>query len=371
MKRITANLSIKLISLLSAIVIWTVSMDMINPVTDEVTKAISKEAIIVKNDEHIKKENKDYQINDEKITVYYKTLRNINENIKDTDLGLYIDLENVTSSTDLEVKHSANDNIRIIKVDPPKVRVLINDRTSKSLPVLHSNPLNVKTGIIVGDNIKLEPEIVDVKGNEIELEKIGYLSVDIDLANSTYSNNEDEGYSKVKIYDKTGVEMPNDQFEIVPSIIKYTVTFYSTANIDVTVKPEGELEQPNVFLGTIVDPNIVAVSGPKSEIEKINRDKKPIEIKVNISGLTENKEFKYNLSDYLQNGLTSKTKEISVTAIINNSNVINQPKETDIGPHMESETSVNENLESTDTSETAVSDNLESSTAAVIDNVIE
>ena len=139
--------------------------------------------------------------------------------------------------------------------------------------------------------------------------------------------------------------------------IGYSVVLNSTANITLNAIVEGKVESGYNLIETRVSPNSILIEGPKGFIQNIYSYDLPT---INVNGLSENKEFKFKLSDILPIGIMSKTDE--VTVVVEN-NVINSPAGSEVGPHVENENEITESagiINATRKSEVSETSELES-----------
>ena len=343
MKKLTANLPIKIISLLAAIVIWVSIMHIINPVVNGHVNV----QLEVRNENYVKEQNKDYRILDSKdITINYKVKSDKQTSIKSSDFIAYIDLNSLNSSEGtLAVRYEAtNDNADSytsnIELSPKEVKVILVDNIQKNFKVQHNFTGQLKPGKTVG-TINLVPDEVIVSGNSLKVSEIDHLSIDIDLS---AVNNDDSflGAAKANIYSADGSRISNDGITITPEDIGYSMVINSTSNLKINAAVVGVPETGFVHADTIIEPANVVVEGPRSLLQNyfdVNL------LPINIDGLSDTHEYKFKLSDYLKAGVKSAVDEVKVTVIIR-SNVINQPVDTDIGPHIESDNVIDETKES-------------------------
>ena len=354
-KKLTTNLSIKLISLLFAIVIWVVVMNITNPVINGFVNV----SVNVENENVVSEQNKTYFIPPESriVKISYKTKSNSQMNIKQSDFYAYIDLNDISNLMDT-ASNEKNVNMQIrqkispeiesvvsnVQVEPEVLKVSINDVFRNEYKVQYNFSGNVGQGHSIG-NVILSPNIVYVSGSDAALGNIDHIAIDIPV-----SGNEEtfSGVSKVKIYAKDGSVLPNDGVILSAEDIGYSVVLNSTANITLNAITDGTVGTGFRVVDTIINPNTIMIEGPRAFVANIYTFDLPV---IDINGLTESKEYKFKLSDILPVGIVSKTNEISVTVVIDN-NVINAPTESEVGPHIGNSSEVHESANIIETSST-------------------
>ena len=336
-KKLTTNLSIKLISILSAVIIWVVIMNIINPVVSGFVNL----NVNVENENVVYEQNKTYFIpGSRSVKVTYKTKTNNQMNIKQSDFYAYIDLNDISYVMDttaseklltVQVKISPElDNvISNVQAEPKEVRVAIDDVLRNEFKVRYNYVGNIGQGHSIG-NIVLSPNVVYISGSDDALSIIDHVAIDIPISNNaeTFS-----GVSKIKIYAADGTILPNEGVILSAEDIGYSIVVNSTVNVALNAVTDGHVADGYRLVETKVDPDYLLIEGPRAFVSNIYVFDLPT---IDINGLTETKEYKFKTSDVLPLGVISKTSEITVTVVVDN-NVINAPTESEVGPHVEND----------------------------------
>lgn len=348
MKKFTANLSIKIISLFLAIVIWGTITNTKNPLVPGTVEV----PVEVENESYVYDQNRTYKIQDSRIvSINYKTRTDTQTRIKASDFKVYIDLKDLASNDNVPIRYvtynGVDDYISNVQIVPSTLKVTTDELIHKSFTISYKTKGKLADGRTVG-NVILSPTVLYVSGSNEVINDIDKLEIDVDLA---LANADDsfKGDAEVAIYLKDGSIISNEKVDLGGiEKISYTVLLNATSTVQINAPVVGIPENGYVHTETIVEPNVVLVEGPKSFLKNYYVvDLAP----VSIEGLASNAEFVLKLSNFLPNGLKSKVEDIKVTAVIT-SNVINSPTENDIGPHNESNTTANETMESNVTLET-------------------
>lgn len=330
MKSIKANLSIKILSLLIAALMWALIMNRINPLVNGFVNL----PLEIQNENYVTEQDKAFTIlNSRVIKVSYKVNSNMQTNVRQSDFRVYIDLKDLAYTDNLpvryEVSNDADANVSNIQVEPSTVKVVLDDALRTEFRTQYEIKGNIGQGHSIGSVI-LSPNIVYVSGSKVALESIDHVSIDIPVQNNeeTFS-----GVAKLKLYSKDGVLLPNDGLTFSSEEIGYSVVVYSRASVSLNAVVEGNVKNGYTYAGAQVYPSNIMIDGPRSVIQNIYTLDLPV---INIDGLTSNQEYKYNISEVIPIGLVSNTKEVTVNITIND-NILNRPSVTseDIGPHVE------------------------------------
>ena len=349
MKNISANLSMKLLSLAIAAILWALIMNIINPLVNGFVNVPIK----IENESYALEQDKTYTILDSKtVRITYKVNSNMQTSIKQSDFNVYVDLNDLAYTENLPVRYEVLNNevdamISNIQVEPSTVHVVLDDVSRNEFRIEYDIKGNIGQGHSIGSVI-LSPNIVYVAGSNVIIGEIGRVAIDIPVKNNeeTFS-----GVAKLKVFAKDGSIIPNDELKFSSEDVGYSVVVYSRANVSLNAVVEGNVGNGYSYAGAQVYPSNIMIDGPRSVIQNIYTIDLPV---INIEGLTSNKEYVYNVSEILPIGLTSNTNEVMVNITVND-NVLNRPKvsRTDVGPHIDEDEEESEETteESTETSE--------------------
>lgn len=342
MKSISANLSMKLLSLAIAAMLWALIMNIINPLVNGFVNI----PITVENESYALEQDKTYTILDSKtVRVTYKVNSNMQTSIKQSDFKVYVDLNDLAYTKQLPVRYEVLNNevdamISNIQVEPSTVHVVLDDVSRNEFRIQYDILGNIGPGHSIGSVI-LSPNIVYVAGSNAMIGNIGRVSIDIPVKNNeeTFS-----GVAKLKVFAKDGSLIPNEELKFSSEEIGYSVVVYSRANVSLNAVVEGSVGNGYSYAGAHVYPSNIMIDGPRSVIQNIYTIDLPV---INIEGLSGNQEYVYQISEILPIGITSNTSEVVVNVIVND-NVLNRPKtsRTDVGPHVDEPEGESEESES-------------------------
>lgn len=344
MKGLRENISIKLISLFGALILWILIMNIINPLVNGFVNV----PIEIENESYALEQDKAYNILGARIVrLRYKVNSNMQTNIKQSDFKAYIDLNDLAYTENLPIRYkilnNADSYISNVVVEPATLHVVLDDVARNEFRVQYEIKGNIGRGHSIGSVI-LSPNIVYVAGSNIAIGNIGRVGIDIPVQNNeeTFS-----GVAKLKIYAKDGTLIPNDGLTFSSDDIGYSVVVYSSASVSLNAIVEGNVKNGFSYAGAQVYPSNIIIDGPRSVIENIYTIDLPV---INIDGLSSNQEYKYSISEILPIGIKSNTQEITVNITIND-NILNSSNviKSDVGPHIDEteETSESENVQET------------------------
>lgn len=348
MKSLRENISIKLISLAGALILWILIMNIINPLVNGFVNV----PIEVENESFALEQDKTYNILDSRIVrITYKVNSNMHTNIRQSDFRAYIDLNDLAYTENIpiryEVLNNADSYISNVVVNPSTLHVVLDDVSRNEFRVQYEVKGNIGPGHSIGSVI-LSPNIVYVAGSNVAIGNIGRVAIDIPVQNNeeTFS-----GVAKLKIYAKDGSLMSNEGLTFSSEDIGYSVVVYSRVNVSLNAVVEGNVKNGYSYAGAQVYPSSIMIDGPRSVIENIYTLDLPV---INIEGLSSNQEYKYKVSEFLPIGLKSNVEEVIVNVTVND-NILNRPNviRADVGPHVDESSETEETIESESVQETS------------------
>lgn len=316
MNKLSQNLSIKVLSLIIAIIIWVCVSSVVTPIVNGFVNV----PIQVINEDVLTQINKSYIIKGPKICrVTYKVNSDQSTMIRQNDFKVYVDLNDLLATNDLPIHCEAlNDVDKFIgnvSTEPKTLRVELDDVKRKEYPIKYRTKGNIEEGHSIGSVI-YSPNIVYISGSDSVIQNISHVSIDIEVNGNaeTFS-----GKAVPKVIGLDGKEMPKDGMELSADEISYTAAVFTKASVSLNTVVEGSVKNGFSYAGVEVHPNTLMIEGPRSVIENIYSIDLPI---IDIEGISESKEIRYKASDILPAGLKcSSTDEVVVNIKVNDNSL--------------------------------------------------
>lgn len=286
-KWLTNNNVSKLIALFFSIILWAmVHIDSGTPVSTTTvvnTKAIDVEIQVTgfDSDQYVL-----YDLEPSKVRLEVSGKRlNITTNFSDYKVKL--DLKNVEPGTyTLPLTEELPAGVQMVSMDPAFVKVTIEAKATKEMPVTIVSTGTPKEGLDLGSPVILNEGKVKVTLPESELDQLSKVQGTIDVSGL---NDTVKGKSvKLIAYDKQGNEMSNA--EISPGTVEVDIPLnkiYKTIPIEIT--QTGQLPEGYVLSGIKLDVEGVALYGSKEALEGI----KSYPLSIDLSKSTGSTETKY------------------------------------------------------------------------------
>jgi len=319
MKQLLGNWEIKVLAVLAAIIFWFLVVATENTFytfPEEVpVKAFNiPENLVVSHD----LENVSLRLKiDNRDTI---------KNLVVDDFNAYIDLEGATvgeREVDVEVS-SKKSEINVVKVDPSVIKVKIEEKAEKEVPIEYEITANPKDGYSVKD-VSVSDERVVIKGSEQVLNDIDHASLILNLEGL---DDDVTKLFKVIVLDEDGNEIEGITFnneELSATVVISSVTDQKVAGVQPTIIGT---PQDNIWIKSItVEPNFVILTGDQDLLNTVDFVKTA---DIDVSGITEDLEFNVQVAG-LPEGLNvdgSSDVKVSIEVDVNDSTSISGIRKT-------------------------------------------
>ena len=316
-KKIANNLSLKILSVAIAILIWLLVVNADNPIG---TKSFVIGDVQLLNEAYLDADGKMCMQDDkqESIRVTIKTNRKTLDRITASDIKAVADLQQAVSlNTDpvmVPITVSCDkvlpDNI---EVTPQNLSIHIEDKDTQEFVVnVTTNNTKPDKGYEVG-TLTSNPEKLKITGPTSLINKIDKVnaSVDVDGASEDVTEETD-----VKIIDKNGEEFTDTDMAYL-NISKVSVTarlWKVRPEVRIKAEYEGTPADGYEVESISTTPNVISVVGSDEALSALEEQNNTITIPssaTDVSGKDSDYEVKINISDYLSQGLklTSDSSE--------------------------------------------------------------
>ena len=316
-KKIANNLSLKILSVAIAILIWLLVVNADNPIG---TKSFVIGDVQLLNEAYLDADGKMCMQDDkqESIRVTIKTNRKTLDRITASDIKAVADLQQAVSlNTDpvmVPITVSCDkvlpDNI---EVTPQNLSIHIEDKDTQEFVVnVTTNNTKPDKGYEVG-TLTSNPEKLKITGPTSLINKIDKVnaSVDVDGASEDVTEETD-----VKIIDKNGEEFTDTDMAYL-NISKVSVTarlWKVRPEVRIKAEYEGTPADGYEVESISTTPNVISVAGSDEALSALEEQNNTITIHssaTDVSGKDSDYEVKINISDYLSQGLklTSDSSE--------------------------------------------------------------
>ena len=300
-EKIFNNLSLKIVSAVFAVILWTVIVNIYDPNTSYTFSNITVQLV---NTQSLTEKNYTFEVVDGgKISVTVSGPKSVVTDLKTSDIAATADLSKVTAFTDY-----VDIQVQVVKDGQVLNNVEAVPRTSAlklSIENRDTNTyVNVNTtgtpanGYAVASTTT-SPTYIKVTGPTSLVEGVASVGVDVDVSGAKGTVNTQ---SDINMYDSDGNIIANEELEMSSETADVIVEMARTKTVPVVVKTSGTPSQDCVVTGTSLSQTSVVISGQQEALSKIDNITIPSSA-VSVDGLSEDKTYTFKLTDYVPSGV--------------------------------------------------------------------
>ncbi len=297
-KRLFNNWGLKLASLVLAVVVWFLVVQIEDP-TD--TKTFNNITVKITGTESFEKTNQVYKVLDktDKVSVTVRAPKSVIGQIRATDIVAEADLGKITEDNTVLIRYDVQNVGRVESVEGNRenVRLSVEAKRSKWIKIEQNLVGEVAENHMIA-NSTAELDIIEVSGPKSVIDTIAYASAEMDITGYT---NSITANVDIKLYDVEGNVVENDSIKKSENDIRIKVEVLATKEVPVEINYTGTPAEGYMVTGTVVsEPETVLVAGVSYALADIEKISVP-EDRVNINGesgtVTENIDLRSCLPD--------------------------------------------------------------------------
>lgn len=301
-EKIFNNLSLKIVSAVFAVILWTVIVNIYDPNTSYTFSNITVQLV---NTQSLTEKNYTFEVVDGgKISVTVSGPKSVVTDLKTSDIAATADLSKVTAFTDyvdIQVQVVKDGQVLNNVEAVPRTSALklsIENRDTNTYAVNVNTTGTPANGYAVASTTT-SPTYIKVTGPTSLVEGVASVGVDVDVSGAKGTVNTQ---SDINIYDSDGNIIANEELEMSSETADVIVEMARTKTVPVVVKTSGTPSQDCVVAGTSLSQTSVVISGQQEALSKIDNITIPSSA-VSVDGLSEDKTYTFKLTDYVPSGV--------------------------------------------------------------------
>ncbi|HHT65467.1 MAG: YbbR-like domain-containing protein [Caldicoprobacterales bacterium] len=288
------NLSLKIISVIVAIILWLYAVSELNP---ETTKPIYDVPIEIINMQILNDKNLSLVENpEENVTIRIRGLVNDIRKVNTSNLKAILDLSEIdwtgTRLVELDIEGLLPREVRLDKI--PEIELTINDIIKKDIPVVIDLSGDGGDGYHVHD-ATVEPSTITIYGARSLVDSVvqGVVQVKLDQDKNTINESH-----PIKLIDASGNPVESRYLSLRQGSAMVNIPIYPIQDKLVRANVVGEPANGFVVDSVTLDPNRVTVNGASSIIERLSALTTE---EINIQGATD--DIRRTVNIVLENGI--------------------------------------------------------------------
>lgn len=301
-EKIFNNLSLKIVSAVFAVILWTVIVNIYDPNTSYTFSNITVQLV---NTQSLTEKNYTFEVVDGgKISVTVSGPKSVVTDLKTSDIAATADLSKVTAFTDyvdIQVQVVKDGQVLNNVEAVPRTSALklsIENRDTNTYAVNVNTTGTPANGYAVASTTT-SPTYIKVTGPTSLVEGVASVGVNVDVSGAKGTVNTQ---SDINMYDSDGNIITNEELEMSSETADVIVEMARTKTVPVVVKTSGTPSQGCVVTGTSLSQTSVVISGQQEALSKIDNITIPSS-SVSVDGLSEDKTYTFKLTDYVPSGV--------------------------------------------------------------------
>ncbi len=315
-EKLISNWGLKLISVVFAIILWLVVVNIDDPVT---TKKFKNIPVDILSENLIAEAGEVYEVLDKSdyVTITVKAKRSVVESLSETDFKASADFSERIAENSIPIKVEATKragDIEEIYLQNNTVKITVEKKVYKDVKVELQVTGKTADGYMVG-SVSTTPEVVKIAGPASVISKVERIVVPVDVNGAS----EDISITAPgKFIGKGDKEVPKDRIEGDIENINISVHLLHTKSIDLNLTTQGEPAADYWCQEILYEPTTITVAGEPHELEQISTLVIPSG-EIDITGARENIIKEIDVTKYLPATLqvcNTAERVIRVTVVI-------------------------------------------------------
>ena len=312
-QKIMHNLSLKMLSLLVALVVWLIIINIEDPT---ISKNIIGIPVQVINENAISEAGKCYVLDDtDSVDIRVRGPKSVIDKVKESDFKAVADLSkySITNSVPVEVKFDSSRDFsiepEIIYGESNNINILLDDFVTQSYDVDTVIKGNVNDGYYISkDEIQLNDKKIKISGPETLINEVNRVSVTIDVSDI---KEETTVMASVKAYDAYGAIIESDRMIYNRDTINATVKPLIKKDIPIKVITKGKAKKNYKENNIKSSVESISIAGNRDSVNAMG----VITLEVDISDTNKKITKKFDLTKYISSTvkLISSRSETEVT----------------------------------------------------------
>ncbi len=295
------NLWLKILSVILAVFIWIVIVNVDDP---RRTRTITGIEVVLLNESSLTEKGYTYAVQSgSTVSITIKAPSSVAESLEASDFYAYADLSEtslVSDSAKIKVRCEKADvanQVDIVSKKSEYIKLLIDNKASKDFSIELEYNGSPAEGYVVGEGY-VSPATVNITGAEKTVNSISRVVAYYDISDMSHNITEDVS---LKLYDSNGKEVKTDLLELSRKKAQINITMLPVKWIDVNYGITGNPADGYVVTDKNASMVRICVAAEKEKLDAFSSIDIP-EDEFNIEGISEDTTYRTDISKYVPNG---------------------------------------------------------------------
>lgn len=298
-KKLFHNWGLKLASLVLAFILWFLVVIVVDYPQTKVFRNVQVE---LTNTELFEQENKVYEVldNTNLVNVSVVAPQSVISQINERDIVVQADVSRLTDINTIPITVEINNSSVISQSSSREVvRLNVEDKASKNVPLTYVTEGEVPDGYIVG-NVALDLTMIEISGPESVVSDVRSAKVNVNVANISSSLSAN---MEIHLYDQDGNEVTQESIRKQTNYVRVSVEVLETKSVPIYVYFSGVPAKGYLTTGEIdTDPGLVKIAGTSANLSGVSNITIPGEM-IDISRAEEDVVVSLNIRELLPNNV--------------------------------------------------------------------
>lgn len=301
--RLTRNWGLKIASFLCAALLWLVVTNINDPTS---TYRVSDVPVVIKNTNLITDRGQIYEVLDGTDMIDMVTVtapRSIIDSLDKSNIVAEADINDLTSVDTVAIKLSTNkynDKLDSIRGNIDSVRLSIEDKQVRSLPLRSVTTGEVREGFMVG-SVSSDQNLVRISGPQSIISQVSKAQAEVDI--SGFANNISTDCD-VRLYNEEGEEITTGNIEKSISKVRVSVEILEYKVVPFQCEVTGTPGEGYQFTGDVTFSKSSARVAARSKVlENVDAIRIPQGV-LDVTGATEDVTVLVDINEYLPDGVS-------------------------------------------------------------------
>ena len=301
-EKIFNNLSLKIVSAVFAVILWTVIVNIYDPNT---SYTFSNITVQLTNTQSLTDKDYTFEVVDGgKISVTVSGPKSVVTDLKTSDIVATADLSKVTAFTDyvdIQVQ-VVKDGQTLNNVEAvPRTSALklsIENRDTKTYAVNVNTTGTPASGYAVSST-STSPTYVKVTGPTSVVESVVSVGVNVDVSGAQGTINTQ---ADINMYNADGEIVTDEELELSSKSADITVDMSRTKTVSISAGTSGTPASGYTVTDTVLSQSTAIVTGTQDVLSRIDNITIPVSA-ISVDGLSEDRSYTLKLTDYIPAGV--------------------------------------------------------------------
>ena len=308
--KFTKNWGLKLVSFLFAVLVWIIVTNINDPI---VPFPVSDVPVTIRHAELLTEKGQVYEVLDNTDVIGTVTIygpRSVIATLDKSNVVAIADMEELTSVDTIPIRLSTNkynDSLESIRGSIDSVKLNIEDKQTRSIPIRANVVGEVREGYMLGD-VSTEQNLIRISGPESVVSQIARAQAEVNVSGFTNNINTD---ADIRLYDEDGIEIRSAILERSITRVRVNVEILEQKTVPISYTTFGVPAEGYRLTGQMESTrNNVVIAGRSSIVQNIEAIEVPESV-VDVTGATNDVTVLVDLKEYLPEGVILAEEDFS------------------------------------------------------------